>query len=184
MSCLHRSPYLRVWSCLRWFNTRLPFVFGMLYLSSRQMNSTILTCCRIIRMHLMVLWVVLQGTLNLKTCQKLLWPIFVMNWAWDFLEIREIQSDVKLMGVRSISIQLNLYAFYCIIISSFFFSFLQMQDWDSQNASQIATELCGFVTILSGTFLLHKTKDMGNSKTIESPDFVSQSNRSSNSNTG
>ncbi|MCD9639788.1 hypothetical protein HAX54_024510, partial [Datura stramonium] len=36
-------------------------------------------------------------------------------------------------------------------------------DWDHQNASQIITELCGFVTILAGTFLLHKTKDMGNS---------------------
>ncbi|KAF6140166.1 hypothetical protein GIB67_028972 [Kingdonia uniflora] len=35
-------------------------------------------------------------------------------------------------------------------------------DWDTQDASQISTELCGFVTILSGTFLLHKTKDMGN----------------------
>ncbi|XP_064986239.1 probable magnesium transporter NIPA2 isoform X4 [Musa acuminata AAA Group] len=35
------------------------------------------------------------------------------------------------------------------------------EDWASQNASQIVTELCGFVTILSGTFLLHKTKDMG-----------------------
>ncbi|CAL9209201.1 unnamed protein product, partial [Musa hybrid cultivar] len=35
------------------------------------------------------------------------------------------------------------------------------QDWDSQNASQIVTEICGFITILSGTFLLHKTMDMG-----------------------
>lgn len=42
-----------------------------------------------------------------------------------------------------------------------------IQDWDSQNATQIATELCGFVTILSGTFLLHKTKDMGSSVTME-----------------
>ncbi|XP_056686511.1 uncharacterized protein [Spinacia oleracea] len=38
---------------------------------------------------------------------------------------------------------------------------LNLKDWDSQNGSQIATELCGFVTILSGTFLLNKTKDMG-----------------------
>jgi hypothetical protein len=120
MSCLHRSPYLRVWSCLRWFNTHLSFVFGMLYLSSRQMNSTILTCCRIIRMHLIVLWVVLQGTLNLKTCQKLMWPIFVMNWAWDFLEIRD-SVWCKVDGGQKYSIQLNLYAFYCIIISVFFF---------------------------------------------------------------
>lgn len=41
-------------------------------------------------------------------------------------------------------------------------SMIMFKDWDSQNATQIATELCGFITILSGTFLLHKTKDMGN----------------------
>lgn len=35
------------------------------------------------------------------------------------------------------------------------------QDWDRQDPTQIVTEMCGFVTILSGTFLLHKTKDMG-----------------------
>lgn len=34
-----------------------------------------------------------------------------------------------------------------------------MQDWDRQNPTQIVTEMCGFVTILSGTFLLHRTKD-------------------------
>lgn len=50
---------------------------------------------------------------------------------------------------------------------------LGMQDWDSQNASQIVTELCGFVTILSGTFLLHKTKDMGNEKTVNAQAFSS-----------
>jgi len=38
-----------------------------------------------------------------------------------------------------------------------------MQDWDRQNPTQIVTEMCGFVTILSGTFLLHKTKDMNDS---------------------
>lgn len=38
-----------------------------------------------------------------------------------------------------------------------------MQDWDHQNPTQIVTEMCGFMTILSGTFLLHKTKDMTDS---------------------
>ncbi|PSS35669.1 Magnesium transporter like [Actinidia chinensis var. chinensis] len=42
-------------------------------------------------------------------------------------------------------------------------SMIMFKDWGTQNASQIVTELCGFVTILSGTFLLHKTKDMGGS---------------------
>lgn len=41
-------------------------------------------------------------------------------------------------------------------------SIIMFKDWANQSATQIATELCGFVTILSGTFLLHKTKDMGN----------------------
>ncbi|KAI3926064.1 hypothetical protein MKW98_028200 [Papaver atlanticum] len=44
-------------------------------------------------------------------------------------------------------------------------SIIMFKDWDTQNASQIVTELCGFVTILSGTFLLHKTKDMGDKAT-------------------
>ncbi|KAG6751119.1 hypothetical protein POTOM_045637 [Populus tomentosa] len=39
-------------------------------------------------------------------------------------------------------------------------SVIMFKDWDGQKASQIVTEICGFVTILSGTFLLHKTKDM------------------------
>ncbi|GMH28277.1 hypothetical protein Nepgr_030120 [Nepenthes gracilis] len=42
-------------------------------------------------------------------------------------------------------------------------SMIMFKDWDSQNGTQIATELCGFVTILSGTFLLHKTEDLGSS---------------------
>ncbi|KAI4310774.1 hypothetical protein MLD38_035724 [Melastoma candidum] len=50
-------------------------------------------------------------------------------------------------------------------------SMIMFKDWDSQNASQIVTELCGFVTILSGTFLLHKTKDMGNDPKPESPAY-------------
>lgn len=39
-------------------------------------------------------------------------------------------------------------------------SAIMFKDWDQQTATQIVTELCGFVTILGGTFLLHATKDM------------------------
>ncbi|XWS09203.1 hypothetical protein CRYUN_Cryun40dG0065700 [Craigia yunnanensis] len=62
-------------------------------------------------------------------------------------------------------------------------SMIMFKDWDSQEAADIATELCGFVTILSGTFLLHKTKDMGKSPSVRSPVFTSPDlNPSSNSN--
>ncbi|XVF29035.1 hypothetical protein REPUB_Repub15cG0084700 [Reevesia pubescens] len=53
-------------------------------------------------------------------------------------------------------------------------SMIMFKEWDSQVAADIATELCGFVTILSGTFLLHKTKDMGKSPSVRrSPVFTS-----------
>ncbi|KAK4339896.1 hypothetical protein RND71_041358 [Anisodus tanguticus] len=39
-------------------------------------------------------------------------------------------------------------------------SVIMFKDWDRQNPTQIVTELCGFMTILSGTSLLHSTKDM------------------------
>ncbi|URE47607.1 hypothetical protein MUK42_14668 [Musa troglodytarum] len=39
-------------------------------------------------------------------------------------------------------------------------SVIMFKDWDRQDPTQIVTELCGFVIIISGTFLLHKTKDM------------------------
>uniref|UniRef100_A0A5B7BUX3 Probable magnesium transporter n=1 Tax=Davidia involucrata TaxID=16924 RepID=A0A5B7BUX3_DAVIN len=42
-------------------------------------------------------------------------------------------------------------------------SVIMFKDWAEQNATQIVTEFCGFVTILSGTFLLHETKDMNES---------------------
>ncbi|OAY23702.1 probable magnesium transporter NIPA4 [Manihot esculenta] len=50
-------------------------------------------------------------------------------------------------------------------------SVIMFKDWDRQNPTQIVTEICGFVTILSGTFLLHKTKDMveGSSQSLRLP---------------
>ncbi|GAB2283563.1 hypothetical protein Dimus_018069 [Dionaea muscipula] len=39
-------------------------------------------------------------------------------------------------------------------------SVIMFKDWDRQNPTQIVTEMCGFATILSGTFLLHRTKDL------------------------
>ncbi|PKA49003.1 hypothetical protein AXF42_Ash019541 [Apostasia shenzhenica] len=47
-------------------------------------------------------------------------------------------------------------------------SVIMFKDWDRQNPTQIVTEMCGFVTILSGTFLLHKTKDMADGHALSS----------------
>lgn len=34
-----------------------------------------------------------------------------------------------------------------------------LQDWSGQTASSIASELCGFITVLSGTIILHATRE-------------------------
>uniref|UniRef100_A0A0D3F5E4 Probable magnesium transporter n=1 Tax=Oryza barthii TaxID=65489 RepID=A0A0D3F5E4_9ORYZ len=47
-------------------------------------------------------------------------------------------------------------------ILTIFANMIMYKDSFSRNATQIATQLCGFVTIVAGTFLLHKTRDMGN----------------------
>lgn len=69
---------------------------------------------------------------------------------------------------------------YYVMFTSFTIiaSMIMFKDWDSQNASQIVTQLCGFVTILAGTFLLHKTKDMGNDPPKD-PQMLNDSSNSS-----
>lgn len=34
-----------------------------------------------------------------------------------------------------------------------------LQDWSGQNISSIASEICGFITVLTGTIILHGTKE-------------------------
>ncbi|XP_076934271.1 putative magnesium transporter NIPA1 [Bidens hawaiensis] len=58
-------------------------------------------------------------------------------------------------------------------------SMIMFKNWDHQNASQIISELSGFVTIFSGTFLLHKTKDMG-TRATESPKLSGSSTSTRN----
>lgn len=54
---------------------------------------------------------------------------------------------------------------------------IAFQDWDRQSPTQVITEMCGFVTILSGTFLLHKTKDMADGTlSFEFFSFISMPN--------
>lgn len=38
-------------------------------------------------------------------------------------------------------------------------SAIMFKDWSGQSASSIASELCGFITILSGTIVLHSTRE-------------------------
>ncbi|KAK4774500.1 hypothetical protein SAY86_009435 [Trapa natans] len=38
-------------------------------------------------------------------------------------------------------------------------SVIMFKDWSGQNATSIASEICGFITVLSGTIILHSTRE-------------------------
>ncbi|KAG4986518.1 hypothetical protein JHK82_034140 [Glycine max] len=84
-----------------------------------------------------------NGKLNLfQKCGILLW--------------NQVMS-VKALGIV---IKLTLSGMNQLIYPQTWAFTLVVIDWDRQSPTQVITEICGFVTILSGTFLLHKTKDM------------------------
>ncbi|XP_027079394.1 probable magnesium transporter NIPA6 isoform X4 [Coffea arabica] len=45
-------------------------------------------------------------------------------------------------------------------------SIIMFKDWDGQSAGSIISEICGFIVVLSGTILLHVTKDFERSSSF------------------
>ncbi|KAG6629863.1 probable magnesium transporter NIPA4 [Carya illinoinensis] len=45
-------------------------------------------------------------------------------------------------------------------------SVIMFKDWDDQSGGTIVTEICGFIVVLSGTILLHATKDFERSSSF------------------
>ncbi|KAF3796005.1 putative magnesium transporter [Nymphaea thermarum] len=91
-----------------------------------------------------------------------------------YIGICSVTGSLTVMSVKALAIALKLSFsgmnqfiyfqtwFFALVVASCVV--LQMnylnKDWAGQQASQIATTLCGFMTILCGIFILHKTKDM------------------------
>lgn len=46
-------------------------------------------------------------------------------------------------------------------------SAIMFKDWSGQDASSIASEICGFITVLSGTIILHATKEQDQANTSD-----------------
>nr|GEX89191.1 probable magnesium transporter NIPA2 [Tanacetum cinerariifolium] len=92
-----------------------------------------------------------------------------------YVGICSLMGSLTVMCVKAVGIAMKLSfsgnTFNTAVISPVYYvmfttltilaSMIMFKNWDHQNATQIVTELSGFVTIFSGTFLLHKTKDMG-----------------------
>ncbi|KAK8567821.1 hypothetical protein V6N12_006392 [Hibiscus sabdariffa] len=91
-----------------------------------------------------------------------------------YIGVCSLVGSISVMSVKALGIALKLtfsgmnqllypqtWAFTIVVIACVLTQMNYLnKDWDRQSPTQIITEICGFVTILSGTFLLHKTKDM------------------------
>ncbi|CAN4119546.1 unnamed protein product [Withania somnifera] len=91
-----------------------------------------------------------------------------------YIGVCSLVGSIGVMSVRALGIALKLtfsgtnqllypqtWVFAVVVATCVFTQMNYLnKDWNGQTATQIITELCGFVTILSGTFLLHKTKDL------------------------
>ncbi|XP_015057075.1 probable magnesium transporter NIPA3 isoform X3 [Solanum pennellii] len=91
-----------------------------------------------------------------------------------YVGVCSLVGSIGVMSVQALGIALKLtfsgtnqllypqtWVFAVVVVTCVFTQMNYLnKDWNGQTATQIITELCGFVTILSGTFLLHKTKDL------------------------
>ncbi|KAM6598183.1 hypothetical protein CsatA_008707 [Cannabis sativa] len=101
-------------------------------------------------------------------------PLYGQTHIMVYIGVCSLVGSLSVMSVKALGIALKLtlsgtnqliypqtWAFTLVVV---FCVITQMnylnKDWDRQSPTQVITEMCGFVTILSGTFLLHKTKDM------------------------
>ncbi|KAG2674732.1 hypothetical protein I3760_13G152200 [Carya illinoinensis] len=51
-------------------------------------------------------------------------------------------------------------------------SVIMFKDWDGQSGGTIVTEICGFIVVLSGTILLHSTKDFERSSSFRGNNYA------------
>lgn len=98
--------------------------------------------------------------------------VYPQTWAFTFVVLTcvVIQMNYLNKALDTFNTAVVSPIYYVMFTSlTILASVIMFKDWDRQNPSQIVTEMCGFVTILSGTFLLHKTKDVtegGSSKSL------------------
>ncbi|KAG6513341.1 hypothetical protein ZIOFF_023665 [Zingiber officinale] len=59
------------------------------------------------------------------------------------------------LSIQQLSRQFTMLCLLLTIVASA----IMFKDWSGQNISSIASEICGFITVISGTILLHSTKE-------------------------
>ncbi|XP_037451774.1 probable magnesium transporter NIPA2 isoform X2 [Triticum dicoccoides] len=125
------------------------------------------------------------------SCVAVVGALFLIFWAVKrsghrkmlvYIAICSLMGSLTVISVKAVAIALKLSfseSNQFIYVQTWFFIFVVIicclvqlnylnKDWVSQSATQIATQLCGFVTIVAGTFLLHKTNTSSTDRHAES----------------
>jgi len=125
------------------------------------------------------------------SCVAVVGALFLIFWAVKrsghrkmlvYIAICSLMGSLTVISVKAVAIALKLSfseSNQFIYVQTWFFIFVVIicclvqlnylnKDWVSQSATQIATQLCGFVTIVAGTFLLHKTNTSSTDRHVES----------------
>ncbi|KAJ3671915.1 hypothetical protein LUZ60_007994 [Juncus effusus] len=93
---------------------------------------------------------------------------FIYFQTWFFLAV-----VIGFVVVQLIYLNKALDSFNTAIVSPVYYvlftiftimaSMIMLKEWHMENTTQILTEICGFIVIIAGTFLLHDTKNSDNS---------------------
>ncbi|OVA01542.1 Magnesium transporter NIPA [Macleaya cordata] len=107
--------------------------------------------------------------------------IYPQTWAFTMVVITCVVTQLNYLNKALDTFNTAIVSpIYYVMFTSFTIlaSMIMFKDWDRQNPTQIVTEMCGFVTILSGTFLLHKTKDMVDGVPMRLPVYTNEADGS------
>ncbi|KAB1220691.1 Magnesium transporter NIPA2 [Morella rubra] len=97
--------------------------------------------------------------------------LIYLNKHWDIHAIFDADwsSRSKILGTQPILLLKALDTFNTTVVSPIYYalftsltilaSAIMFKDWYGQSASSIASVLCGFITVLSGTLVLHTTRE-------------------------
>ncbi|CAA2960178.1 probable magnesium transporter NIPA4 [Olea europaea subsp. europaea] len=125
--------------------------------------------------------------LTLSGMNQLIYP---ETWGFDLVVIvcvltqknylNEVKNEFSLLVLFFSSVDLLCPYFVMFTSLTILASVIVFKDWDRQNPTQIVTEMCGFMTTLSGTFLLHKTKDIAEGSMSTTPWLPKHANEDDN----
>ncbi|KAG0517799.1 hypothetical protein BDA96_09G120300 [Sorghum bicolor] len=107
--------------------------------------------------------------------------IYPQTWAFTLVVISCIITQMNYLNKALYTfntavlspIYYTMFTSLTMLASVIMFKIYRTQQMRPLNPTQIVTEMCGFVTILSGTFLLHKTKGMADGGLSTSSSFLS-----------